>query len=357
MESSKRYGSKVQVNHLLNGDITYYAVNGNVWKKVGRKSAGITERKAFEVWCEIDSKLRHGKDITKKQPKNLNFDDLAEMFLESKVNIKSHKRYAQNYKNHISPFFGDLALPKLRDSLIVEFVAFKLISGCAKGSLRQYLTLTNSIVNHAIESEVIKERPFKKVQQLKVENSRLRYLNSQEIKTLRAAVSHDKELTLFVEIALQTGARANSILSLRKKDINTQNRSITLKDFKRGNTYIGYMNDESFDGVCEHIEKFGANGFVVSVNGKETKYQSVYTRLTKVFEEFNKGLEKSDRENRVVIHTLRHTFASHLAIGGVSIQEIQKLMNHKDIKQTLKYAKLMPDSGREYAKKLYEETK
>ena len=62
---------------------------------------------------------------------------------------------------------------------------------------------------------------------------------------------------------------------------------------------------------------------------------------------FNIGIEADDRKNKVVIHTLRHTFASHLAIIGTPIFTIQKLMNHKDIKMTLRYAKLSPDSGRE----------
>ncbi|WP_206442820.1 tyrosine-type recombinase/integrase [Aliarcobacter cryaerophilus] len=62
---------------------------------------------------------------------------------------------------------------------------------------------------------------------------------------------------------------------------------------------------------------------------------------------FNQGIDKYDRKNKVVIHTLRHTFASHLAINGTPIFTIQKLMNHKDIKMTMRYAKLSPDSGRE----------
>jgi site-specific recombinase XerD len=66
--------------------------------------------------------------------------------------------------------------------------------------------------------------------------------------------------------------------------------------------------------------------------------------LTKLF---NVGIDADDRKNRVVIHTLRHTFASQLAIKGTPIFTIQKLLNHKDIKQTLRYAKLAPDSGKE----------
>ena len=68
---------------------------------------------------------------------------------------------------------------------------------------------------------------------------------------------------------------------------------------------------------------------------------------------FNQGLAKDDRKNRVVIHTFRHTFASHLAINGTPIFTIQKLMNHKDIKMTMRYAKLAPDSGMDMVKELY----
>ncbi|WP_415408347.1 tyrosine-type recombinase/integrase [Sulfurovum sp. CS9] len=68
---------------------------------------------------------------------------------------------------------------------------------------------------------------------------------------------------------------------------------------------------------------------------------------------FNEGLDTSDRKNRVVIHTLRHTFTSHLAINGTPIFTIQKLMNHKDIKMTMRYAKLAPDSGMKMVKGLY----
>jgi site-specific recombinase XerD len=53
-----------------------------------------------------------------------------------------------------------------------------------------------------------------------------------------------------------------------------------------------------------------------------------------------------NRRNKVVIHTLRHTFGSLLAIDGVPIYTIKKLMNHKDIKMTQRYAKLSPESGR-----------
>jgi len=68
---------------------------------------------------------------------------------------------------------------------------------------------------------------------------------------------------------------------------------------------------------------------------------------------FNADLKPTDRKNRVVVHSLRHTFASHLAINGTPIFTIQKLLNHADINMTMRYAKLAPDSGRDAVKGLY----
>jgi integrase len=356
MVSSKRYGYKVQLNHLKNNDISYfivYQVGGkNTYQKVGRKSEGITEKKCIELRNQILSEQRHGIDLSQKSFKHLTFNKLAERYFAS-LELSSQKRYEQQYEKHIKDSFGDVVIARLGDTLIDELRALKTSEGYSQASIKQYVSLCVRIINFGIKRGIIAYNPFRDIKRFKINNTRLRYLNNDEIVILQDNVKDDVILNLFVKIALGTGARAVSVLSIQKKDINIENKSITIKDFKRKNNYVGYLSDEDFEAIAEHIKRFGVNGFVVSLDGAAIKYQKVYLALDIIFKQFNKDLNKDDRANRVVIHTLRHTFASHLAIGGVSIQEIQKLMNHKDIKQTLKYAKLSPDSGRGFVQELY----
>ncbi|PRM87508.1 hypothetical protein CJ671_09950 [Aliarcobacter cryaerophilus] len=100
---------------------------------------------------------------------------------------------------------------------------------------------------------------------------------------------------------------------------------------------IFYLIDTELFTVPKHLEP---NDKIFKTT-QEVKARTILNDL------FNIGIDLEDRKNKVVIHTLRHTFASHLAINGTPIFTIQKLMNHKDIKMTLRYAKLSPDSGRE----------
>ena len=70
---------------------------------------------------------------------------------------------------------------------------------------------------------------------------------------------------------------------------------------------------------------------------------------------FNKGIE--DRRQKVVFHSLRHTFGSWLAIQGTPILAIKELMGHKSLAMTERYAHLSPDMKKQAVSQLEENFK
>ncbi|HKL21938.1 MAG TPA: tyrosine-type recombinase/integrase, partial [Tichowtungia sp.] len=50
-----------------------------------------------------------------------------------------------------------------------------------------------------------------------------------------------------------------------------------------------------------------------------------------------KAADAADIPKRVSIHTLRHSFATHLLMQGVNIREVQELLGHKSVETTMIY--------------------
>ena len=71
------------------------------------------------------------------------------------------------------------------------------------------------------------------------------------------------------------------------------------------------------------------------VNTISDQYQRIVDEL------FNKDI--TDDRNKVVFHTLRHTFASWLAMDGVDINTISELMGHATLEMTKRYMHLAPN--------------
>lgn len=60
----------------------------------------------------------------------------------------------------------------------------------------------------------------------------------------------------------------------------------------------------------------------------------------------------TDPRDKVVFHTLRHTFASWLAINGTPILTIKELLGHKSLVMTERYSHLMPETKRLAVKRI-----
>ncbi len=356
---SKKYIG-VYKSDLISGDVSYYITykdenSKKIWQKIGLKSEGITEVFCHNKRNEILTKLRLGESVQigkRKKDKILTIDEIAQKYFDYiEYRNKDYSNVISRYKLHIKDTFGDTDILTLTIKDIQQYQMEKLKIRSPK-TVNHLTQLIGTIYNHNIKYENLKViNPLVGFRKLKVDNARERYLSIDDINTLYSKLEEDEVLTLFVILALTTGGRLATLMNIKKKDIKLENKVVVLKDFKNDTTYNGYLNKKAVLILGTLIKTLKLDDLIISKYKADTIQHKMKPILDKLF---NQELKANDAKNRVVIHTLRHTFASHLAINGTPIYTIQKLMNHKDIQMTLRYAKLAPDSGLNHVMCLYE---
>lgn len=378
---SKKYGSEVQLYHKANGDITFYACypdfnrldkNNKPMRqrvKIGNQSEGITQSYVKAKRDEFATKSRLGevpapiKNSRKKDVVTL--QDLADKYFTNRALTKNISEDDKNIKNDKSVFKNHLIIFATRDVTSIEDFEIedlkreKLNSGLAENTINNFITLLTSIFNYGINNKLIQDKP--RINKISgIDNERERFFDEEEIQLIIESVRFNPILDLFVKLSLSTGGRLETIRTIKIKDINLRTNSISLVDYKRksahkrNSRYSGFFNNNLKDDITKIIQGKKPDSYLFSdptgtLISKDYFQKSLQTLFNDLF---NKDLQPYDRKQRAVVHTLRHTFASHLAINGVPIYKIQKLMNHSDPKMTSRYAKLAPNFGLEEIEKL-----
>jgi integrase/recombinase XerC/integrase/recombinase XerD len=146
--------------------------------------------------------------------------------------------------------------------------------------------------------------------------------------------------------------RKSELLNLKWSDVNFHQRTVTVqaKDDWHTKNYKSrtmQLTPALYEGLREHRKRHLHQGiqseYVFTYRGKRIRWdikRSLKTVLRKA------GL------SGVSLHTLRHTFASQLAMAGVSLKEIQELMGHQSFETTLQYAHLSEDHVKKQVMKL-----
>ncbi len=198
-----------------------------------------------------------------------------------------------------------------------------------------------TMLNLAEKWDYLKVNPMKRVKPLKVDDKKpFRFLTSEECERFLAACPQNLYPMYFT--FLSTGMRKAELEHLRWNDIDLRSQKILIRRKADWQPKTGEREIPMSDDLIELLEairkksKPAVDDHVFNVLGNGKSHNMLRTELIKI------GI-KAGIEGLTKVHTLRHTFASHLVMAGVDLPTIQKLMGHSDIETTMIYAHLAPD--------------
>lgn len=337
-------------------DITYRHGGRKIWEKVGLKSEGYTPKLAADILSERIRSKRHGEELPHEKKAAVRFKTLAEKYLKwssenkNRAGIEDKSRYERHLKKRFDEKRLDEIVPLDLERLKKEM----LKAGKSPKTVGHCLGLLRAMYNKASDWSLYDgPNPVKKVKMPTVRNARDRFLSVAEVNLLLKELKRNywnkkehselKNLQLhdMAIISLHTGARASEIFGLTGNDIDFDHDLITLRDTKNKETRYSPMTKEVKDILRRRLPE--ERGGLIFSDNKGRRIREVSNAFSRAVERVGLNTGVTDPRQKVVFHSLRHSFASWLAIQGTPLYTIAKLMGHKSISMSERYSHLSPD--------------
>jgi len=238
-------------------------------------------------------------------------------------------------------------ITKLKDitPLVVEgFKSEILAKGDSPVTFNRYLELLKAALNKAVEWSLLRENRLKGFKKLKSDRNRqVRFLTKREIQeVIRVA---DEFMRRVILILLYTGLRRSEFVYLEWKDIDFGNGLILVQSKPEFGFHPKSYKPRSIP-MCKELAALlmdmpQAGRFIFDDGQNHPLHHPIY-----YYKEVMKVYKKAGIEG-ANLHTLRHTFASHLIMEGVDPRTVQEYLGHHSIQVTEKYSHLSKSHKRE----------
>jgi site-specific recombinase XerD len=196
------------------------------------------------------------------------------------------------------------------------------------------LSALKSFYRYCVEENKLKKNPTLSVQCPQKEDSLPYYLSKKQIVLLQEFTKKNVRERAIVETLYATGVRISELLQIKLDEVKWDRRQIWIREGKGNKERFVLFTHECAERLKAYIENRKDKSPYLFANNRGGHLSRVY--VEKRFQEFSKCLGF-----KVVPHTMRHTFAAHLAAKNMPQSYIQELLGHVNINSTRIYTRLM----------------
>ncbi len=245
------------------------------------------------------------------------------------------------WTRHIKPTLGEKKLPEVRTLDLMTFRGQLEAKGLSPQSVQHCLALLRRVMRKAQQWELF-SGPMPTFEMPRFDNRRVRFLTPEEAGTLLRNLRKRSELwTDICTFALHTGLRSGEIFNLSKNSVNLYEARLYVLDGKSVTTRSVPMNASAYAIAAKY--HVGSRPYLFTSGGR--KIAGVSRTFPRTVDHCGLNLGVEDRRQRVVFHTLRHTFASWLVQAGQPLALVGNLLGHRSLEMTMRYAHLAPEQG------------
>lgn len=252
-------------------------------------------------------------------------------------------RYAKaNAVRHFNAFAPDVQVSSIDREKVMAYISTRKAAGASPRTINESLDCLRALVSRSLrEGWYIGSNPFALVEHQPEDKPTERYLTKEEIDRLfDAAATHGRNSLLFVALGIHAGLRKAEIIAAKWEWIDWEQGAIHVRSGEgfRTKTRQSERTVPLRAALRDILQPYREdNGYILKPTATKGRNRYRYEPKRSLQTVFTyAGLAD------ITPHTLRHTFASQLAISGVDLYRISRWLGHTSIDTTQRYAHLCP---------------
>ncbi|PIU67835.1 MAG: integrase [Armatimonadetes bacterium CG07_land_8_20_14_0_80_40_9] len=250
------------------------------------------------------------------------FEDLRRELVSRKYSYKTVKSYIYYNRDLLS--FTEKNRSEINDSDIKDYLLY----------LAEEKQSATSTLNQAINAlkfyygTMLKKKFVYEVKRPRKDKKLPVVLSKEEVAKILSSVYNIKHRALLM-LVYSAGLRVGEVVKLKPEDIDSRRMLMHIKGAKGRKDRYTMLSETALKILREYWQEYKPVKWLFQ-GAKADRYISIRT-VQKILEHAcqNAGIKKE-----ITVHTLRHSFATHLLEGGTDLRYIQELLGHAHSKTT-----------------------
>ncbi|MEI7676965.1 MAG: tyrosine-type recombinase/integrase [Bacteroidales bacterium] len=240
-------------------------------------------------------------------------------------------RYSQNtlavYTDLFEEFinyYEDHAIDDITETMIIDYLRY-LVN--VRKISTSYQNQSINAIKFYYERVMRGSRKVYTIDRPREETYLPEVLSEQEITAILNATENLKHKAILMTI-YSAGLRIGEVINLRIKDIDSQRMQIRVEQGKGKKDRYTLLSVKTLEILRKYFLQYKPKIWIFEgINGEQYSSSSIKSIL-------RTSINKTTIKKHVTVHTLRHSFATHLLESGTDLRYIQSLLGHENSKTT-----------------------